>query len=144
MGERIGRLAMAINFDSALGIHEDAMLLRARRAEVLANNIANADTPGFKARDFDFESMLRDAQGPGDEFDVDLVQTQPGHADEFLSPDFAAELMFRNPQQPSVDGNTVEVQQEMARYTDNAIRYQVSFDRLSSKFKGLTNAIKGE
>merc|ERR1712000_645143 len=126
MGERIGRLAMAINFDSALGIHEDAMLLRARRAEVLANNIANADTPGFKARDFDF------------------VQTQPGHADEFLSPDFAAELMFRNPQQPSVDGNTVEVQQEMARYTDNAIRYQVSFDRLSSKFKGLTNAIKGE
>jgi Flagellar basal body protein len=61
-----------------------------------------------------------------------------------LSPDAAADLMFRIPNQPSVDGNTVETQEEMARYTDNALRYQASFQFLNSKFQGLTRAIKGE
>ena len=51
---------MSINFDSALGVHADALLLRGKRAEVLANNIANADTPNYKARDFDFAAMQRD------------------------------------------------------------------------------------
>ncbi|WP_432697697.1 flagellar basal body rod protein FlgB [Marinobacterium sp. YM272] len=132
---------MAINFDSALGIHDDALLLRARRAEVLANNIANADTPGFKARDIDFASVLR---GEQDAMSLELETTSFGHSNEFIEPDFAAELMFRNPYQPSVDGNTVEVQEEMARYTDNAIRFQSSFTFLNSKFTGLMNAVKGE
>lgn len=132
---------MAINFDSALGVHDDALLLRARRAEVLANNIANADTPGFKARDFDFASILR---GEQDSMVMELETTDFGHSSEFIEPGFAAELMFRNPHQPSVDGNTVEVQEEMARYTDNAIRFQSSFTFLNSKFTGLMGAIKGE
>lgn len=136
---------MAISFDSALGIHEDALLLRARRAEVLANNIANADTPGFQARDLDFEAVLRgETDSELDEPVVELVQTQPGHSDDLLESDFAAELMYRIPYQPSVDGNTVEVQEEMARYTDNAIRFQSSFTLLNSKFTGLMGAIKGE
>ena len=136
---------MAISFDSALGIHDDALLLRARRAEVLANNIANADTPGFQARDMDFESILRGETESGlDEPQVELVLTQPGHSDGFLESDFAAELMYRIPYQPSVDGNSVEVQEEMARYTDNAIRFQSSFTFLNSKFTGLMGAIKGE
>ncbi|TCK07036.1 flagellar basal body rod protein FlgB [Marinobacterium mangrovicola] len=132
---------MAISFDSALGIHDDALLLRARRAEVLANNIANADTPGFQARDIDFASVLR---GEQDAMSMELETTSTGHNSEFIEPDFAAELMFRNPHQPSVDGNTVEVQEEMARYTDNAIRFQSSFTFLNSKFTGLMNAVKGE
>ncbi|MBV1788853.1 flagellar basal body rod protein FlgB [Marinobacterium sp. D7] len=132
---------MAISFESALGIHDDALLLRARRAEVLANNIANADTPGFKARDIDFAAVLR---GEQDQLSTEPAQTQAGHVGEFIEPDFAAELMFRTPSQPSVDGNTVEVQEEMARYSDNAIRYQSSFTMLNSKFKGLVSAIKGE
>ncbi|GGC07781.1 flagellar basal body rod protein FlgB [Marinobacterium zhoushanense] len=136
---------MAISFESALGIHDDALLLRARRAEVLANNIANADTPGFKARDIDFASILHgELGGEQDPLSTELAQTQAGHAGEFIEPDFAAELMFRTPSQPSVDGNTVEVQEEMARYSDNAIRYQSSFTMLNSKFKGLVSAIKGE
>jgi len=136
---------MAISFDSALGIHEDALLVRARRAEVLANNIANADTPGFKARDIDFEAVLRgELRGEQDRFSMAPAQTRAGHSDELIAPDFAAELMFRTPSQPSVDGNTVEVQQEMARYSDNAIRFQGSFTMLNSKFKGLMNAVKGE
>ncbi len=132
---------MAISFDSALGIHDDALLLRARRAEVLANNIANADTPGFKARDIDFESVLR---GEQDTMSLSLETTSSGHSNELIEPDYAADLMFRNPHQPSVDGNTVEVQEEMARYTDNAIRFQSSFTFLNSKFTGLMTAVKGE
>ena len=132
---------MAISFDSALGIHDDALLLRARRAEVLANNIANADTPGFKARDIDFAAVLR---GEQDVMNMELETTSTGHNSDFIEPDFAADLMFRNPHQPSVDGNTVEVQEEMARYTDNAIRFQSSFTFLNSKFTGLVSAITGE
>lgn len=132
---------MAINFDSALGLHEDALLLRARRAEVLANNIANADTPNFQARDIDFNAILR---GESERMSMAQVTTQSGHMSDFIAPDFAAELMYRTPMQPSVDGNTVEVQQEMARYTDNAIRFQSSFTLLNNKFKGLMGAIKGE
>lgn len=134
---------MAISFDSALGIHDDALLLRARRAEILANNIANADTPGYQARDIDFESILRGTtEGLADE--VTLVRTDAAHEEQFLQPDFAAELMYRIPQQPSVDGNTVEVQEEMARYTDNALRFQSSFTLLNNKFTGLQSAISGE
>jgi len=132
---------MAINFDSALGIHEDALKFRARRAEVLANNIANSDTPNFKARDVDFHAVL---EGETAGSNLSLKRTDGGHQSEFLSPDAAADLMFRIPNQPSVDGNTVETQEEMARYTDNAIRYQASFQFLNSKFQGLTRAIKGE
>jgi len=132
---------MAINFDSALGVHDDALALRGRRAEVLANNIANADTPNFKARDVDFAAVLA---GQLDSYELPLEQTAVRHQDEFLSPDTAADLLFRTPHQPSVDGNTVELQEEMARYTENAIRYQASFQFLNSKFKGLTSAIKGE
>jgi flagellar basal-body rod protein FlgB len=132
---------MAINFDSALGIHDDALVLRARRAEVLANNIANADTPNYKARDFDFRAVL---EGETSATTLALTRTAPGHQSEFLSPDTAADLMFRIPHQPAVDGNTVESQEEMARYTDNALRYQASFRFLNDKFQGLTRAIKGE
>jgi flagellar basal-body rod protein FlgB len=132
---------MAINFDSALGIHENALILRARRAEVLANNIANADTPNYKARDLDFSAVLESETAGAN---LSLKKTASGHQSEFLSPDAAADLMFRIPNQPSVDGNTVETQEEMARYTDNALRYQASFQFLNSKFQGLTRAIKGE
>ncbi len=133
---------MAINFESALGIHDDAMLFRARRAEVLANNIANADTPNFKARDLDFASVL---DGVSDQpAALKPAATHDGHQTGLINPDYAADLMFRLPQQPSVDGNTVELQQEMARYTENAMAYQASFQLLNRKITGLKSAIKGE
>ncbi|WP_020683866.1 flagellar basal body rod protein FlgB [Marinobacterium rhizophilum] len=139
---------MTISFDSALGIHESATLLRARRAEVLSNNIANADTPGFKARDLDFASMLKAEQTPGAEAStqsVTMQTTQAGHQQVMADPaSMAADMLFRIPNQPSVDGNTVEVQEEMARYTENALDYQASFDFLNRKFKGLSKAITGE
>ncbi len=134
---------MAFSFDSALAPHADALVLRARRAEILANNIANADTPNFKARDIDFASVLEGVQNGGQQ-PLKLKTTQAAHKSQIADPDFAADLMYRIPHQPSVDGNTVEVQEEMARYTDNALRFQASFEFLNSKFSGLTKAIKGE
>ena len=131
---------MAISFDAALGIHDDAMLFRARRAEVLSNNIANADTPNYKARDMEFSEMLENAG----KMQVRQTATNSGHQTSLLEPDLAAEMMFRIPNQASVDGNTVEIQQEMARYTENAMDYQASFQFLSKKFSGLKSAIKGE
>lgn len=132
---------MAISFDRALGIHDDAVTVRVKRAEILANNIANSDTPNYKARDLDFQSMLDGAMGTQQ---LQMAQTQSGHNSSVISPDFASELMYRIPNQASVDGNTVDLQEEMARYTENAVDYQASFHFLNKKFKGLTNAIKGE
>lgn len=131
---------MAISFDAALGIHEDALLHRARRAEVLANNIANADTPNFKARDVEFAHVLENAT----KLQIKQTATAAQHKTELLEPDLAADMMFRIPNQPSVDGNTVELQQEMARYTENSLDYQASFQFLNKKFTGLKAAIKGE
>ncbi|MDX2421361.1 MAG: flagellar basal body rod protein FlgB [Amphritea sp.] len=133
---------MAISFDNALGIHEQAVGLRIQRAEILANNIANSDTPNYKARDIDFESVLKGVQ-EGQQ-PLQMSRTSENHNAGLINSDFASELMYRMPTQPSVDGNTVDIQAEMARYTENAIDYQASFQFLNNKFKGLTSAIKGE
>ena len=133
---------MTISFDRALGIHDDALALRERRAEVLANNIANSDTPHYQARDIDFKSVLQGVSAV--QKPLKMTVTDEAHNTSVIHPDFAADLMYRVPSQPAVDGNTVEVQEEMARYTENALGYQASFDFLNRKFKGLTRAIKGE
>ena len=131
---------MAITFDKALGIHPDALGVRVQRAEIIANNLANADTPGFKARDIDFRAVLA---AEDEKFSsLNLEKTNSGHIDGLLSPDQG--LKFRNPHQPAIDGNTVETQVEHTEYMQNAMRYQATTQFLNSKFKGLTGAIKGE
>ncbi len=136
---------MAIGFDQALGVHPQALLLRAQRAEVLANNIANSDTPNYKARDMDFGAMLEKRLAPeGSSESVAMARTQAGHQAGFVNPDLASELLYRIPRQPSVDGNTVDVQQEQAEYARNALAFQASFTFLNKKFTGLMGAIKGE
>lgn len=130
---------MAISFDKALGIHAQALEVRTARAEILANNLANADTPGFKARDIDFKAMLNE------QMDGQLKMTTTNG--QHLPHGNAAapgELLYRSPLQPSIDGNTVDTQQELADFTKNAMDYQASFQFLNGKFKSLTNAIKGE
>lgn len=131
---------MAISFDRALGIHEPALTLRSRRAEILANNLANADTPGFKARDIDFQAMLSAQMGNSQE--MSLLTTHERHLS--VSTPESGELMYRNPIQPAIDGNTVDSQYEMAEFAKNALNFQATFQFLHSKFKGLTSAIKGE
>lgn len=136
---------MAINFDKALGIHEQALMLRAQRNGILATNIANADTPNYKARDIDFRAAMATLQG-GASSTVSLQATEPGHigndVNKTLSP-LGAQLQYRLPQQPSLDGNTVETQVEEAAYADNAVRYQASLQFLGSKFATLKSVING-
>lgn len=130
---------MTISFDNALGIHADALLYRSRRAEVLANNLANADTPNYKARDLDFAAVLAASEKPG-------ITTQRTHRHHIEAGAGRAEegLRYRVPLQPSIDGNTVEAQEEFARYARNALDFQASFQFLNTKFVALKSAIRGE
>ncbi|MBS1213213.1 MAG: flagellar basal body rod protein FlgB [Proteobacteria bacterium] len=130
---------MAINFDNALGVHPMALKFRDQRSELLASNLANADTPNYKARDIDFQSVLQGLQSPK----LKLAATQQAH----LQPqgvNSGAQLQYRLPSQPSLDGNTVDAEQEQVRYAENALSYQFSLRLLTDKFSGLVTAIRGE
>ena len=133
---------MAINFDTALGIHDTALILRSRRAAVLANNLANTDTPNFKARDMDFYRLLKQS-AERQSAAVTMAATHSQHQTGTLEGS-DSELLYRTPQQASIDGNTVEEQVEHAEFMKNALAYQASFEFLNSRFKGLKTAIRGE
>lgn len=131
---------MAINFDNALGIHQYSLGVRERRAEVLASNIANADTPGFKAKDLSFKDALASAT-QGSSFN--LSNTSERHISGGRG--IASDVQFRVPNQPDTgDGNTVDVQEERSNFMQNSMEYQASLSFLSSKFQTLSKAIKGQ
>ena len=132
---------MSISFESALGIHETALRLRGQRAGVLANNLANIDTPNFKARDFDFKTILNQADT---ENRLAAQTTNEHHISTETVDDQNNELLYRTPQQASIDGNTVEDQIEHAEYMKNALAFQASFEFVSDEFKGLKSAIRGD
>ncbi len=132
---------MAISFESALGIHESAFKLRAQRAELLADNMANVDTPNYKAKDLDFKQALA-AQG-SDQSRFSMEATHAGHLPAITDTGHP-DAKYRTPQQPSIDGNTVEEHIEHAAYMKNALDFQASFQFLNGKFKGLTSALRGE
>lgn len=134
---------MAISFDKAFGSHADAMQLRAERSAVLANNIANADTPGYQARDIDFKQMLQ-AQMGNPSGNLQLSTSDSQHATQLMQPDSINGLQYRVPNQPAIDGNTVDVQTERAEFARNTLQYQAAFTFLNSKVQGLKNAIRGE
>jgi flagellar basal-body rod protein FlgB len=137
---------MAISFENALGIHQKALEVRVQRAEVLANNLVNADTPGFKARDIDFKAVLGGVQAGQAAGQLEMSTTNGNHLPHGGNGGMAGsnELLYRVPTQPSLDGNTVDTQQELAEFTKNTMQYQSSFHFLNSKFKSLNNAIRGE
>lgn len=130
-------LANALRFD------HQALALRARRQKVLANNIANADTPGYKARDFDFSQALSQAletpvSGQGLALETTSPRHIPGHADA----GFAPELLYRVPMQPSLDGNTVDMNVERSAFADNTVRYRSALQFISGKIRGLKAAMQ--
>jgi flagellar basal-body rod protein FlgB len=128
-----------MKLDDVFGIHEEALRLRARRSEVLAANLANADTPGYKARDFDFKAVLRqEMQAP-----VRLAATQDRHLRHDQGVVASTQMAYRIPQQASLDGNSVEVEREKTEFSANAMRYQASLRFLDSKISSLMLAIKG-
>lgn len=127
--------------DRALGIMPHALSVGARRLELLAENMANSDTPGFKARDIDFRATLNQVMqgGAGAER---LRVTQPGHLGD--GPGAADAVRYRVPSQPSLDGNTVDGDLEKAAFSEAAVRYQASLDFLDSRISGLRKALRGE
>lgn len=128
--------------DRAFSIHDDALMLRSRRSSILAANIANADTPDYKARDMDFTAMMQKAaskQGVA----TTLVQTHQRHF-PLQADQLNAEVKYRNPLHASLDGNTVDMHVEQARFSENALQYQTSLTFLNSKIRGLMLAIRGQ
>jgi len=133
---------MPISFDRAFSIHDDALLLRGRRSSILASNIANVDTPNYKARDVDFSAMLRSAS----QQQSDRVSLASTHRDHIAPRSNVTQpaLMYRNPLHPSLDGNTVDAHVEQAKFAENAMLYQTSFTFLNGKISGLMKALRGE
>lgn len=133
----------SISFTNALGIHDDAFKLRSQRAGVLANNLANVNTPNFKARDLDFYALLNGQQQQLSKH-VDVNTTHNRHIEGQQGSRFFDGLLYRIPNQPAIDGNTVEEQVEHAQYLKNALGFQSSFRFLDSAFKNLKTAVRGE
>ena len=135
---------MSISFDKALGIHQQALSFRAQRAEVLANNITNAYTPNYKARDLDFSAVLAAQADKSKNGSFALNKTNSRHIEAQGLSSADESLLYRTPMQPSIDQNTVDAQLEQASYAENSVNFQASFTLLNSKFKGLVAALRGE
>ncbi|HLW26006.1 MAG TPA: flagellar basal body rod protein FlgB [Steroidobacteraceae bacterium] len=128
-------------FENIFGIHEQALRVHGERLGVLAANLANADTPGYKARDIDFASVLSntDAGSP-----LALAVTRAAHMALGDGLHAAADLKYRNPYQASLDGNTVEMPVEQAAFAENNVRYQASLAFINSRISELQLAIMGQ
>ncbi len=133
--------------DRHFGIHAHALEYRSARSRVLASNLTNADTPNFKARDIRFEDVLQAnglARGKSGVAGVQMAATHSGHIRTGAGASVdGARLMYRNPYQPTLDGNTVEAEVEQGKFAENAVQYQASLMFLSGKIRGLRDAIKG-
>lgn len=124
----------------ALSVFSQAMSLRTQRHQVLASNVANADTPNFKARDFSFESAMQNAMAGRGNGSVALATTSGGHLQGSDSGGLAA-LQFRRETQSAVDGNTVDMDVERAQISENALQYQIVSQLISEKIKGIRSAL---
>ena len=124
--------------DNYFGVHGQALELRSKRLELLASNIANAATPGYKARDLDFAAQLKQAESG-----AALAATSAGHI-EMGSAANAGGALYRIPNQSSLDGNTVELSTEQTRFGENAVQYQTTLAFLNGRISTLTRALKGE
>ncbi|WOT06229.1 flagellar basal body rod protein FlgB [Shewanella youngdeokensis] len=132
---------MAISFDKALGVHQHTLGIRSQRAEVLSSNIANADTPHYKARDVDFAKAMNSAQSR--QSGLAMTKSDSKHFD--MAALTQQNVAYRVPNQPDTgDGNTVDIQEEQSAFMQNALEYQMSLGFLDSKFSGMKKAIRGD
>ncbi|WP_080932107.1 flagellar basal body rod protein FlgB [Pseudomonas fluorescens] len=137
---------MSISFEKALGSAERALIYRSQRAEILSNNIANADTPNFKARDLDFSTVLASEtkETPATPFSLKTTNVKHITEKESAGDIYEGALLYSTPAQPAIDQNTVDQQVEVAKYTENGIRFDAAFTRLNGAFKGLLKALRGD
>ena len=127
-------------FENIFGIHEQALLLHGQRVGILATNLANADTPNYKARDLDFSAVL----SKSDAAPLPLATTQASHIAMNDGATPSANLMYRNPYQASLDGNTVEMPVEQAAFAENNVRYQASLTFINLNIAQMQLAIAGQ
>lgn len=134
---------MINKLDEAMRFHQTALSLRGARQEVLASNIANADTPNYKARDIDFASALKNAVADSAP-KLTMTTTSPVHLEGRTGASIlGAPVMYRRPIQPSADGNTVDMDLERAQFADNALHYEASVKFTSEKLKDMLTALQG-
>ena len=134
---------MLDRLDNDLRFQQEALNLRAERQKVIASNIANADTPNYRARDFDFARELSSAVQQGRAASgMQLTTTSAAHlrAKQEAAP--VRDLLYRVPDQPSLDGNTVDMDRERTQFADNTVRYQASLSFLNSRLQGLKTAMQ--
>ncbi len=133
---------MIDRIDSELNLQRTALSLRAYQQELLASNIANADTPNYKAKDIDFKSALKgalSARGEG----VAMARTQSGHLAAAGTGPLGAQVKYRTEWQGSVDGNTVNMDIERSAFAENAIHMEALLTFVRTRFKDMQTAIQG-
>jgi len=130
---------MPLDINNVFDTHAKSMALGSQRIQLLANNIANADTPNFHARDIDFDA----AMAAENSRQVRMATTSAGHIDPAGAGGNRAAVMYRIPDQPAQDGNTVDSQKEKAAIAETSLRYQASLSFLNMRIRGLKSAITG-
>lgn len=137
---------MIDQLEASLQFHQQALGLRQQRHQILASNIANADTPNYKARDIDFGSELKKAveQGRAGGGGLSLTRTSERHLEGQAAATPSQGLLYRVPDQPSLDGNTVDMDRERTQFADNAVRYQAALTIINSRIQGLKGAMQPE
>jgi len=133
----IDRLTQTLDFNAA------ALLLRSERGRLLAGNLANADTPNYKARDFSFRQALENATGLT-HTNALTARTHAGHLAPSGPGNGGPSIQYRTPAQASLDGNTVDMDLERANFADNTVRYEASLRFLNNQIRTLTLAINGQ
>lgn len=134
---------MLDKLDNEFRFQQQALSLLSRRQDILASNIANADTPGYQARDIDFSQQLKNAMSqdiPGnDSLTMSLTSSKhiPGAAPVMQD----QQLLYRIPDQPGADGNTVDMDRERVNFADNNVKYQSSLTLLGSQIKNMMSVI---
>ena len=128
-----------MRLSNIFGVHEQALMLRGERVNVLATNIANADTPNYKSRDFDFAAAMSGVA----QDTLPMVSTSAMHVSNISPGALSTELQYRVPYQPALDGNTVEVGVEQSHFAENAIHYQAALGFINARISALNLAITG-
>ncbi len=131
------RLSQTLDFQS------QALQLRAERQRVIASNIANADTPGYQAREMDFAQALREATG-GAAPAPTVVRTAAGHLPASAALQAELRLRYAAPSQTSLDGNSVDMDRERASFADNAVKYEAALRFINGSVRTMLDAIKGQ
>jgi flagellar basal-body rod protein FlgB len=142
---------MGNSIDNFLGVHAQALTIESRRTQLLASNLANADTPNFKARDLDFRAALAAASpqaagGASASAALPMARASGGASLGASAAGGATDpnLLYRTPLAPALDGNTVDPQLEQAAFAENAVRYQATLTLLNGKLRSLMTAITGQ